>query len=139
MSDAAVTVARWAAALPEPATAERVRPDFFYVRLPGEARRWIPIEIAVDARTVRFVSHVIIPPDENHSGVYDFLLRHNFRPSAVTFALAPDGVICLVGSVAVEDVSEDRLDGVAGRIVELTETTFRSILQLGFASRLKRG
>lgn len=129
-------IASWADGLDDPATWERVADDFWFVRLPAEVRSWIPIEIEVGQRTVKLTSRVIIPPDERHADVYAFLLRHNFAASGVAFAIDPQGIVSLVARVPVDGFTRGRLDEIAGRMVEVTDTTFRSILQMGFASRL---
>lgn len=140
MTDPRAVVERWVSSLPEPATYERVHADFWYVRLPGTSRRWIPVEIEVGERTVKLTSHVIIEPDERHADVFRFLLRHNHEAFGVAFSIdGKEGVICLVARLPLEALDEAKLDLVVGRIVEATETTFRSILELGFASRLRRG
>jgi hypothetical protein len=131
---AARTVATWVATLPEPATSERVRDDFFYVRVPGHARRWIPIEIEVDERTVRLTSHVLIPPEEDAESFWRFLLRTNADASDAAFAIDPDGVVLLVGRTPCDGLTEDDLDRIVGAIVTKTERTFRTLLRIGFAS-----
>lgn len=140
MTDPRTVIERWATALPDPATWERVHADLFYVRLPGTARRWIPIEIEVGERTLKLTSHVIIEPDDRRADVYAFLLRRNHQAKGVAFSLdGKEGVICLVTRIAREACDEGQLDLLAGRVVEETEQTFRSILELGFAARLRRG
>jgi hypothetical protein len=129
----------WVSSLPAPGTFERVRPDFWYVRIPGVARRWIPIEVEVDQRSTKLTSHVIVEPEERETDVYRLLLRRNHRAGAVAFSLdGREGVICLTGRLHNEDVNQQSLDELAGSIVQETEETFRSILGLGFASRLRR-
>ena len=140
MNDAAGVIDRWLVALPEEATFERVRRGFWYVRLPGVARRWIPIEIEVGHRSVKLTSHVIVEPDERHAEVYELLLRHNHNARGVAFSLdGTDGVLCLVARFGLAGFDEAWLDEAVGAIVEETETTFRSILEIGFGSRLRKG
>lgn len=132
-------VERWIGTLPDEATSERVRDDFWFVRLPGVARKWIGIEIEVGERSVKLTSHVIIEPDENHAEVYALLLRHNHRASGVAFSIdGREGVICLVTRIRREHVDEAALDEAVGSIVQKTEEIFRSILSIGFASKMKR-
>lgn len=140
MPDDAVTlVERWVAGLPGTTTAERVSPTFWYIRLPGEKRSWIPVEIDVGERSVKLTSHVIIEPDEAHADVYSFLLRRNHRANGVAFSIdGKEGVICLVTRIERELLSEQRLDEAVGTIFQETEEVFRTILAVGFASRLKR-
>jgi hypothetical protein len=129
----------WLAGLPAEATSELVYPGFWYVRIPGQNRRWIPIEIDARDRTVKLTSHVIPEPDDNHAEVYAFLLRHNHAATGVAFSLdSREGVICLVARLRADELSIDRLDETVGGIVDLTETTFRSILRLGFSARLRK-
>lgn len=129
----------WLAALPDEATFERVRPGFWYVRVPGTARSWIPFEIDMGERSVKITSHVIIEPDENRAEVYELLLRHNHRASGAYFSLdGTEGVLCLVNRIPLSEFDQRKLDDVVGSMVDETETTFRTILQLGFASRLKK-
>jgi hypothetical protein len=129
----------WLRTLPDEATAERVRESFWYIRLPGVARQWIPIEIDATERTVKLTSHVIIEPDENHAEVYSLLLRHNHQASGVAFSIdGKEGVICLVTRVPNGGLSLGALDEAVGLIVQKTEEVFRSILQIGFASRMKK-
>ena len=130
-------IERWTTTLPDEATVERVRDDFWYVRVPGVARKWIGIEIESTERSVKVTSHVIIEPDENHADVYSLLLRHNHQASGVAFSIdGKEGVICLV--TRLHDVTDETLDEAVGVIVQKTEEIFRSILSIGFASRFKK-
>jgi hypothetical protein len=132
-------IQQWVAALPGATTNERVHSDLWYVRIPGTARSWIPVEILVDEKTTKVTSHVIIEPDERRDEVYELLLRHNHRAPGVAFSLdGKEGVICLVARVSHEDLTIQKLDLLVGQMIEVTEATFGSILQIGFGSRLKR-
>jgi hypothetical protein len=130
----------WTSKLPDAATVERVTPTFWYVRIPGVARSWIPVEIdASGERTVKLTSHVIIEPEENVSDVYAFLLRRNHDASGVAFSIdGREGVLCLVTRIEHDAFDETKLDEAVGSIVQQTEEVFRSILELGFGSRLRK-
>jgi len=132
-------IEHWVDALPETTTTERVHADLWYVRLPGVARSWIPVEIEVMERTVKVTSQVIPAPDERLADVYELLLRHNAAAPGVAFGIVGrDPVICLVTRIPHDELSEDKLDLLVGQVVEETEKTFRSILEIGFASRLRK-
>ncbi len=132
-------IERWVAALPDTTTNERVHADLWYVRTPGVARSWIPVEILVDEKTVKVTSQVIPAPDERHGDVYELLLRHNHTAPGVAFSIyGRDPIICLVSRVRRDELTESKLDFLVGQIVEETEKTFRSILEIGFASRLHK-
>lgn len=139
MTEAQRVIAGWLEGLPSDATFEHVYRDFWYVRIAGAARRWIPLEIAMGKRTVKLTSHVIIEPVQRQSDVYKFLLRHNHRADGVAFSFeGKEGVICLVARIPLSELDTEKLDLCVGRIVEATETTFRSILEMGFGSRLRK-
>jgi hypothetical protein len=129
----------WTESLPEEATVERVSPTFWYVRIPGDKRSWIPIEIDVGERSVKLTSHVIIEPDEAHADVYSFLLRRNHRANGVAYSIdGKEGVICLVTRIDRDALTDERLDEAVGTIVQETEEVFRTILAVGFAGRFKK-
>src|SRR5581483_12330694 len=105
--------------------------------VPGVARSWIPVEIEVMEKSVKVTSQVIPAPDERHGDVYELLLRHNASAPGVAFGIVGrDPIICLVARVEHGELSEGKLDLLVGQMVEETEQTFRSILEIGFASRL---
>lgn len=131
-------VSSWLAALGHPATYEQVREGFWYVRVNGINRQWIPIEISLGERTVLLVSHVIPDPIDNAESVYKYLLRKNFHVTDCAFAFeGREGVICLVSRIDIDALTSDELDRRVGSIVQLTEETFRVILSIGFESVLK--
>lgn len=131
-------VEQWLSELPPGATWEHVRQGFWYVRLPGDKRKWIPLELMLGSRSLKVTSHVIPEPIEGREEVYKFLLRHNMLAKGIAFGYdGEEGVLCLVGRIPVASLSSASLDDMVGRIVETTELTFRSILRLGFASLLR--
>ncbi len=139
MRDVVGVIERWLDGLPDEATVERVREGFWYVRIRGVSRSWIPVEIEVGERSVKLTSHVITEPEEREAEVYKLLLRHNHKAGGVSYSLdGREGVICLVARIRRDEISCEELDAAIGRIVEETETTFRSILQIGFAKRMRR-
>jgi hypothetical protein len=139
MSEIASVVDRWLVGLPPEATFERVRADFWYVRIPGTARSWIPVEIEAGKRSVKITSHVIIEPEEKVAETYAFLLRRNHAAKGIAFSLdGKEGVICLVARAPVATFDDERLETLIGLMVQETEEVFRSILELGFGSRLRK-
>lgn len=111
---------------------ERVEVGFWYVRVGGTARRVIPIEIALDQRTLRVLSYFMIPPDTDAAEAYWYLLRQNWAASGVAFAGAPDGAVCLVSRIPIDRLDADELDAVIGKVVDATERSFRGYLRIGF-------
>lgn len=124
-------------ALPEPATWERVEDGFWYVRIPGSARRWIPIELRLGPRTLEATSLYCIPPEENEAEAYRYLLAQNRKATGVAFCTERDRMVSIAGRIPRDEISADSLDAVVGAIVDLTEGTFQGYLRIGFASRFR--
>ena len=118
--------------LPQPATWERVREHFWYVRIPGQSRTWIPFELEWVERSLKVVSPFCMDPEERHGEAYAYLLTHNHRAAGIAFSVDRERTVCIVSRIDGSVLGDDALDDVIGRIVDLTETTFQSFLRLGF-------
>jgi hypothetical protein len=77
-------------------------------------------------------------PDEAHEGVYRFLLRRNARLYGVAYTVDQLGDIYLVGHVGLSSVTADELDRLLGQVLEAADGDFNTILELGFASSIRR-
>jgi hypothetical protein len=77
-------------------------------------------------------------PDENHVGVYRWLLERNLRLHGISFALDALGDIYLTGRVPVELVSRVEVDRVLGAVAEAADDSFNVILELGFAESIRK-
>ena len=77
-------------------------------------------------------------PDENHEAVYRWLLERNQRMYAVAFAVDHLGDIYLVGHLPLTAVTPEELDRVLGSVLEYADNAFNPILELGFASAIRR-
>lgn len=114
---------------------EHVREGFYFVRIPGSARRHIPIELSIGQRTLRAVSYFSIEPEEMQADAYRYLLQHNFAATGVAFSSDRDRAVALVGRVDLHALTTQLLDELIGKIVDTTEATFQAFLRIGFASR----
>jgi hypothetical protein len=95
------------------------------VELPGE-------------HSVRVEAFVCRKPDENHEGVYRFLLKRNRRLYGVAYTLDNVGDIYLVGRMALESVTADEIDRVLGQVLEAVDSDFNTLLELGFRSSIQK-
>ncbi|MGH3753085.1 MAG: YbjN domain-containing protein, partial [Pseudonocardiaceae bacterium] len=77
-------------------------------------------------------------PDEAHGDVYRWLLRRNARLYGVHYALDKAGDIYLVGRLAHHAVTADELDRVLGQVAEAADGDFNTLLEIGFASSIRR-
>lgn len=110
----------------------------FLVTLPGTARLQTPTWLILGEHSLRIGAFVCRRPDENHEGVYHFMLTRNARLYGVHYALDRLGDINLVGRIAHESVTADELDRVLGQVLEAADGDFNTLLKLGFADSIRR-
>ena len=77
-------------------------------------------------------------PDENHEAVYRWLLERNLRLYAVAFAVDSAGDIWLDGRVPLHAVTADEVDRVLGAVATYADESFNTILELGFATSIRK-
>jgi hypothetical protein len=114
---------------------ERVRDDFFYVRIrvPSLYLGWLPVEVEIGERTLKLVAGFSVRPQTNEAEALRYLLSLNMKAPGFSFGLDGENRICLVGRIPLERLDAPALDAAFGRIVEVTESAVTSYLQLGFA------
>ena len=117
---------------------ERPQDDLFVLTLPGVHKLRTTATLAIGAQSVTINAFVARHPDENHEGVYRWLLERNRRMYAVAFAVDHLGDIYLTGHLPLEAVSAAELDRVLGAVLEYADGSFNTILELGFASAIRK-
>ncbi|MCL2533210.1 MAG: YbjN domain-containing protein [Nocardiaceae bacterium] len=110
----------------------------FTVELPGEHKLETTTLLTVGNHGVRVEAFVCRKPDENFEGVYKYLLRRNRRLYGVYYTIDKIGDIYLVGRISSHAVTGDELDRVLGQVVEAADGDFNVLLELGFATAIKR-
>ena len=127
-------VERYLDASPDSFEWERVRADFYYVRIrvPSLYLGWLPVELSLGHRTLKITAGFSVKPHANTADAYDYLLRLNLEAPGLTFAIDPDNRIVLVGRVPLDELDDERLDAAFGRVVEITESCVESYLSIGF-------
>ena len=110
----------------------------FVVELPGERKLITNTLLSVGEHSVRVEAFVCRKPDENHEGVYRYLLNRNRRLYGVAYTLDTLGDIYLVGRIALDTVNADEIDRVLGQVVEAVNDDFNPLLELGFATSIRK-
>ncbi|MBU8808593.1 YbjN domain-containing protein [Mycolicibacterium goodii] len=108
------------------------------VELPGERRLKTNTLLSIGEHSVRVEAFVCRKPDENHEGVYRFLLKRNRRLYGVAYTLDNVGDIYLVGRMALHSVTPEEIDRVLGQVFEAVDSDFNTLLELGFRSSIQK-
>ncbi|MDX6277643.1 MAG: hypothetical protein QOJ72_1771 [Nocardioidaceae bacterium] len=114
------------------------RPGVFEVTLPGERKLQTVCRLEVGAHALGIHAFVCRKPDENHEVVYRWLLERNLKMFGVAFAVDASGDIYLDGRIALHAVTGDEIDRVLGAVLTYADESFNTILELGFASSIRK-
>lgn len=110
----------------------------FLVTLPGTHRLATPTWLIVRDHAVFVQAFVCRRPDEEHEAVYRFLLLRNARLYGVHYTLDRIGDIHLVGRIPLHAVTVEEIDRVLGQVLEAADGDFNTLLEIGFASSIRR-
>jgi Putative bacterial sensory transduction regulator len=113
-------------------------PGSFIITLPGTTKLQTACWVLVGQHGVLVEAFVCRHPDEAHEDVYRWLLRRNTRLYGVHYALDKAGDIYLIGRLAHHALTADELDRVLGQVVEAADGDFNTLLEIGFASSIRR-
>jgi hypothetical protein len=114
------------------------RSGVFEVTLPGERKLQTTVRLEVGDHALAVHAFVARHPDENAAEVYRWLLERNLRLYAVAFAVDSAGDIYLDGRVPLHAVTAAEVDRLLGAVATYADDSFNTILELGFASSIKR-
>ena len=117
---------------------EAVPPSTYVVTLPGERKLRTTAALTIGAHAMTVNAFVARNPDENHDLVHRWLLERNRRMYSVAFSVDHLGDIYLVGRISLDSVTPDELDRVLGCVLEYSDGSFNTILELGFASAIRK-
>jgi hypothetical protein len=110
----------------------------FDVVLPGERKLTTPCRLDVGEHALAVHAFVCRKPDENHEGVYRWLLERNMRMFAVAFGLDAAGDIFLDARLPLAAASAEEVDRLLGVVLSYADESFNTILELGFATSIRR-
>ncbi len=119
-------------------TWSEIKPGVFTVDLPGEKKLATPCRLDVGEHAFGVHAFVARQPDENHERVYRWLLERNLRMFGVSFAVDAVGDIYLDGRLPLVAVTPDEIDRLLGAVLTYADDSFNTILELGFATSIRR-
>jgi hypothetical protein len=117
---------------------EETAEGLFSFSLPGEKKLQTAVRLDVGGHALGVHAFVCRKPDENHEGVYRFLLKRNRRLYGVDYTLDNVGDIYLVGRMALASVTPDEIDRILGQVLEAVDSDFNTLLELGFRSSIQK-
>ncbi|MCQ4045746.1 YbjN domain-containing protein [Streptantibioticus rubrisoli] len=110
----------------------------YVVQLPGTRKLSTTCSLAVGRHTLSVNAFVVRRPDENHEAFYRWLLERNIRTYGVSYAIDRLGDVYLVGRLPLAAVTAEQVDQLLGAVVENADGSFNTLLELGFASAIRR-
>jgi hypothetical protein len=103
-------------------------PGVFVFDLPGERKLATPCRLVVGDHALGVHAFVCRNPDENHEGVYRWLLSRNLRLFGVAFAVDHAGDIYLDGRLALDAVTAEEVDRLLGSVLTYADESFNTCL-----------
>lgn len=110
----------------------------FSFSLPGERKLQTPVRLDVGSHALGVHAFVCRNPDENHARVHRWLLERNLRMYAVSFAVDRHGDIYLEARLPLASIDPDELDRILGSVLANADESFNAILELGFATSIRK-
>ena len=117
---------------------ERAEDGAYVVALPGTRKLSTTVSLKVGRHTLSLNAFVVRRPDENHEAFYRWLLERNTRLNGVAYAIDRLGDVYLVGRLPLAAVTPDEIDRLLGSVVENADGSFNTLLELGFASAIRK-
>ena len=115
-----------------------VRHRVFEATVPGERKLQTTVRFEVGDHALGVHAFIARRPDENRERVYRWLLERNLRLYAVSFAVDAAGDIWLGGRVSLHAVTADEIDRLLGAVATYADESFNTILELGFATSIRK-
>ncbi|MEE4545778.1 YbjN domain-containing protein [Streptomyces sp. V4-01] len=114
------------------------RPGTYVVQLPGTRKLSTTCQLIVGRHTLSLNAFVVRRPDENHEAVYRWLLERNLKLYGVGYAVDRLGDVYLTGRLPLAAVTPAEVDRLLGSVVENADGSFNILLELGFASAIRK-
>ncbi|WP_457031185.1 YbjN domain-containing protein [Kitasatospora sp. P5_F3] len=119
----------------EPAATD---PYTLVATLPGTRKLATPCALRVGDHTLSVNAFVVRRPDENHEAVYRWLLERNTKLFGVAYAIDALGDVYLAGRLPLEGLTTEVVDRLLGTVLQGADEPFNTLLELGFATAIRR-
>lgn len=113
-------------------------PGLFSVTLPGTRKLSTECALQLGRHDLDLRAFVARNPDENHGRVYRWLLERNLRLYGIRFSVDSLGDIYLTARISRAAVTADEIDRLLGAVADTADSSFNTILELGFAESIRK-
>jgi len=113
-------------------------PGTFVAVLPGERKLRTTCSLVIGPHSVTVNAFVVRHPDEHADAVHQWLLRQNAKHPGLAYGIDPLGDVYLVGQLPLKAVSTEQIDLLLGRVLDTADSAFNTLLEIGFASSIRR-
>ncbi|MGC0331115.1 hypothetical protein RKD23_004105 [Streptomyces sp. SAI-170] len=110
----------------------------YVVKLPGTRKLSTTVSLKVGRHSLSLNAFVIRHPDENEPAVHRWLLERNLKLYGVSYAVDPLGDIYVTGKLPLAAITPDEIDRLLGQVLEAADGSFNTLLELGFATAIRR-
>lgn len=110
----------------------------FVVILPGVHKLKTLCNLIIEDHALRVEAFVVRCPEENQERVWRMLLRRNASLYGVAFSIDDSGDVYLTGRMPLSCVDGTELDRLLGSVLTYADEVFDLVLELGFATSIKR-
>ncbi|MCL8015002.1 YbjN domain-containing protein [Streptomyces sp. AS02] len=117
---------------------ESPAPGTYVVKLPGTRKLSTTVSLIVGRHSLSLNAFVIRHPDENEPGVHRWLLERNLKLYGVSYAVDRLGDVYVTAKLALAAVTADEIDRLLGQVLEAADGAFNTLLELGFASAIRK-
>ncbi|BAU84951.1 type III secretion system chaperone family protein [Streptomyces laurentii] len=117
---------------------ESPEPGSYVVRLPGTHKLFTTLSLRAGRHSLSLNAFVVRHPDENEAGVHRWLLERNLKLYGVGYAIDRLGDIYLAGKLPLTAVTPEELDRLLGSVLEAADGDFNTLLEMGFATAIRR-
>ncbi|MBU6532948.1 YbjN domain-containing protein [Streptomyces sp. NPDC057245] len=117
---------------------ESPEPGNFVVKLPGTRKLSTTVSLLVGRHSLSLNAFVVRHPDENEPAVHRWLLERNLKLYGIAYAVDRLGDVYVTAKLPLAAVTPDEIDRLLGQVLEAADGAFNSLLELGFASAIRK-
>ena len=117
---------------------EQSSSNTFLVTLPGEKKQQTHCALIIGDHSLSINAFVIRKPDENEDQVHTWCLQKNASLYGIAFAINELRDIYLVGRLPLPAVTNQEIDRLIGSVLQVANSSFNPLLEIGFASAIRR-